>query len=152
MSKKPILALGLALLLAPALALAADPSSHGKPTPDQILRNPRLLARYLQLTADQVAKAQPLYQTLATTLKTLHDQEPPLKQQLQTLLQGSNPDPCDVGAIVVQIDALHDQGRTALQAFDTAFSALLTPEQLAKYDALKDAAHLGDGEPASPGA
>jgi len=154
MTKKPLFALALALLLAPAVALAADPSTstRGKPTPDQILRNPKLLARYLQLTPDQVAKAQPLYVALATTLKNLHDAEQPLALQLETLLQGSNPSACDVGAIVVQIDGLHDQARTALQTFDTAFSALLTPEQLAKYDALKVAAHLGDGvDPTSAG-
>src|SRR2546423_12151654 len=80
MSRKTVLALALALLVAPALALAADPSAHGKPTPDQILRNPKLLAHYLQLTADQIAKAQPLYQTLGNTLKSLHGEAQPLAQ------------------------------------------------------------------------
>jgi Spy/CpxP family protein refolding chaperone len=139
MSRKPVLVAVLALVLAPTLLLAAP-----RPTPEQILHNPRLLARYLQLTPDQVSKAQPLFQALGNTLKSLRDQEEPLAQQLKTLLEGSNPSACDVGALVVQINGLHDQARAAAQTFDQAFSALLTPEQLAKYNALKDAAHLGD--------
>jgi Spy/CpxP family protein refolding chaperone len=38
----------------------------------------------------------------------------------------------------VRIDALRDKIRDARQDFDDAFSAILTPEQLAKYEALKD--------------
>jgi Spy/CpxP family protein refolding chaperone len=140
MLHRRLLAFALTAVLVPAAALAA-----ARPTPDQILHSPRLLAKYLQLTPDQIAKAQPLYKALGTTLKGLHTQEESLRQQLQTLLGGSIPSACDVGAVVLQIDGLRDQAKTALQTFDTAFSALLTPEQLVKYEALKDAAHIGDG-------
>jgi Spy/CpxP family protein refolding chaperone len=150
MTKKVALAFALALGLVPALVLAADSATHGRPTPDQILRNPRLLARYLHLTADQNAQARPLYQTLASTLEGLRGQEQPLAQQLRTLLDGSSPGACDVGALVVQIDSLHDQAHAAQQTFDSAFSALLTPDQLARYEALKDAAHVGDDEDSTP--
>jgi Spy/CpxP family protein refolding chaperone len=47
---------------------------------------------------------------------------------------------------VVQIDGLRDQIREAREDFDEAFSAILTPEQLAKYEALKDAVKIGEEE------
>jgi len=148
MPRKTVLALALAMLLTPALLLA-DPGngSRNGPSPDQILHNPRLLARYLHLTPEQATQAKALFATLAAALKGVHDQEKPLQDQLEGLLAGSNPSACDVGAIVVEIDGLRDQARAALGTFDDAFSAILTPEQLARYEALKEAAHLADGEP-----
>ena len=47
---------------------------------------------------------------------------------------------------MVQIDGLRDQIRDAREDFDEAFSAILTPEQLAKYEALKDAVKIGEEE------
>ena len=143
MQRKSAVALALALVLAPALLLAGPGNGNG-PGPDQILRNPRLLARYLHLTPDQATQEQQLFKTLGATLKGLHEQEKPLHDQLQALLAGSNPSACDVGALVLEIDGLRDQGRAAAETFDQAFSAILTPDQLARYEALKEAAHLGD--------
>src|SRR5688572_29238416 len=73
----------LALLLVPALAEAAR---GGRPTPEEILRNPRLLARYLELTATQVTQAEALFRTLGDTLKTIHEQEKVVRDQLQAEL------------------------------------------------------------------
>src|SRR4051794_5425055 len=113
MQKKSAVAFVLAVVMAPALLLAApgNGNGNGQPNPDQILRNPRLLARYLHLTPDQVTQEQQLFKTLGTALKGLRDQEKPLHDQLQALLAGSNPSACDVGALVVQIDGLRDQAR-----------------------------------------
>ena len=127
-------------LLAPALLLAQ--SEKRRPAPEQILRNPRLLARYLQLTPEQVTQQQALWKTLTAKLDGVREQEKALAEQLRTALQGSNPNACDVGTLVVGIDALRDQTRAALQEFDEAFTAILTPEQKAKYEALKEAAHF----------
>lgn len=148
MPKKTALALALALVLTPAILLAAPGNGNG-PSPDQILHSPRLLARYLHLRPDQATQEQQLFKTLAASLKGLRDQEKPLHDQLQGLLAGSNPNACDVGALVVQIDGLRDQGRAAAESFDQALSAILDPDQLARYEALKEAAHLGDDDPAT---
>ncbi len=47
---------------------------------------------------------------------------------------------------MLRIDGNRDQIRAAREDFDEAFSALLTPEQLAQYEALKEAAHIGEEE------
>jgi hypothetical protein len=42
---------------------------------------------------------------------------------------------------VVQIKGFAEQTEAALHTFDTAFSAILTADQLAKYNALKELVH-----------
>ena len=132
-----------ALLALPLLANAA-PGRGGNPA--DILRNPRALARFLRLTPAQVETTKQLLQTLHNTTKPLYDQIEPLEDQLHGQLDAASPDGCAVGNTVVQIDALRDQIRGAREDFDEAFSAILTPEQLAKYEALKDAAKIGEEE------
>jgi len=130
-----------ALLLVPALAQAA----RRGPSPEEILKNPKLLARYLGLTEAQVAQAKPLYEALNSSLRSIHEQEKTVHQQLATELAKANPDACTVGGYVVQIKGFAAQVEAALKTFDTAFSAILTPEQLAKYNALKELAGVGRG-------
>ena len=122
-----------ALLLVPALAEAAR-----RPSPEEILHNPRLLARYLNLTPTQVTQEQALFKTLGDTLKAIHDEEKVVRDQLQAELDKPSPNACTVGGYVLSLNGFYEQAETALHAFDTAFSAILTPEQLAKYNALKD--------------
>ena len=132
-----------ALLALPLLANAA-PGRGGNPA--DILRNPRALARFLRLTPAQVETTKQLLQTLHNTTKPLYQQIEPLEDQLHGQLDAASPDACAVGNTVVQFDALRDQIRGAREDFDDAFSAILTPEQLAKYEALKDAAKIGEEE------
>jgi Spy/CpxP family protein refolding chaperone len=132
-----------ALLAVPFLAEAA-PGRGGNPA--DVLRNPRALARYLKLTPAQIETQKQLVQTLHNTTKPLYEQIEPLEDQLHTQLDAASPDACAVGNTVVEIDALRDQIRAAREDFDEAFSAILTPAQLAKYEALKDAARIGEEE------
>jgi Spy/CpxP family protein refolding chaperone len=143
MPRRRVLALALAALLIPSLALARE---GRRPSPGEILHSPKLLAKFLNLSDAQVTQEQALFKTLGDTLKGLHDQEKTAREQLAAALGGRNPNACDVGALVIQIDGLHDQAKAALQKFDTDFSAILTPDQLAKYQALKQAAHFGDDD------
>ena len=135
MKRMHVLAAALAaLLLLPALAEAA----RDRPSPEQILHSPKLLARYLNLTASQVTQEEALFKTLGESLKAIHEQEKVLRDQLQAELEKANPDACTAGGYVVSIHGLYEQAEAALHTFDTAFSAILTPEQLAKYNALKE--------------
>jgi Spy/CpxP family protein refolding chaperone len=128
----------LALVGLPLLAEAARPPQN----PGAILRNPRALARYLKLTAEQAATFKTLREELQADLKPLQDQLKPLQDQLKTQLAADSPDACAVGQTTVALDAVRDDIRAAYEEFDTAFSAILTPEQLAKYEHLKEAAGL----------
>lgn len=138
MKRLHVAAAAFALLLIPALASAAP--RGGRATPEEILRNPRLLARYLDLSATQVTQEQALFRTLDEALRAIHQQEEAKRDQLQAELDKPNPDACTAGGYVVSLHDLYEQAEAAFHTFDTAFSAILTPEQLAKYNALKQLA------------
>ena len=131
-----------ALLL--ALPLAAQPP-RGPRDPAEILHNPRLLTRYLHLTPDQVTASQKLFTDLKATLDPLHQQEQTLRDAFETAVAAPNANPCDVGQAALAVHANQERIRAALDDFDKKFSALLTPDQLARYEALKALVHPGDG-------
>jgi Spy/CpxP family protein refolding chaperone len=139
MRRQPLLfaAAFAALLWVPALAAAAP--ARG---PAQILSNPRLLARYLRLTPEQVQQQRQLVQALRADVEPLREQRKALRDDLRAALEGGSPDACAVGAIVVDLSELRGQIRGELEEFDDAFSDILTPEQLARYEALKEAVRL----------
>ena len=139
MRRQPVLLIAAfaALLWVPALAAAAP--ARG---PAQILSNPRLLARYLRLTPEQVQQQRQLVQALRADLEPLRAQRTALREDLRAALEGGSPDACAVGAIVVDLSELRGQIRGELEEFDDAFSDILTPEQLVRYEALKEAVRL----------
>ena len=52
-------------------------------------------------------------------------------------LEGASPDPVAVGELVIEGHRLHEQGRALREAQDKAVRKVLTPEQQAKFDAMK---------------
>ena len=126
-----------ALLWLPGLAAAAP--ARG---PAEILRNPRLLARYLRLTPEQVQQQRALVQELRTELEPLREQRQALREELRAALESGSPNACAVGELVIDLSELRGQVRQALEEFDTAFSAILTPAQLERYENLKEAVRL----------
>jgi Spy/CpxP family protein refolding chaperone len=136
----------VAVLLALPLA-AQPPQGPGKPgDPAAILHNPRLLARYLHLTPDQVAATQKLADSLKATLDPLHQQGQQLRDAFHAAVTAANANPCDVGQAALAVYANDQKIKAALDDFDAKFSALLTPDQLARYEALKALVHGGDGD------
>jgi Spy/CpxP family protein refolding chaperone len=136
-----ILAAVAAVLL--ALPLAAQPP-QGPRDPAAILHNPRLLARYLHLTPDQITASQKLFTDLKAALDPLRQQEQTLRDAFEAAVSAANANPCDVGQAALAVHANQVKIKAALDDFDTKFSALLTPDQLARYEALKALVH-GDG-------
>jgi hypothetical protein len=56
------------------------------------------------------------------------------------------PNPAMVGGDTINLFDNKQQIGEAWKTFDTSFSAILTPSQLAQYDALKQLARLSDPE------
>ncbi|HVS00945.1 MAG TPA: periplasmic heavy metal sensor [Thermoanaerobaculia bacterium] len=134
----------LALLLStPLLAQGA----RGPRNPADILSNPRALARYLQLTPAQITQQQQFLQELRADAEPLRQQQRTLRENLRDELEAASPNACEAGAAAI---ALHDNQegiREALEEFDQAFTAILTPTQRARYEALKELVHGGqEGE------
>jgi hypothetical protein len=133
-----VLAAFVALL---ALPFAAEAQRPGR-DPGELLHNPRALARYLKLTPDQVAAAQKLQADLKAVVEPLRQAQKTLRETLRTDLNAASPNPCTVGQDVLALRTNEERIKDALEDFDRKFSALLNPEQLAKYEALKEAARL----------
>jgi Spy/CpxP family protein refolding chaperone len=131
-----------ALLLLLPLAAQAQPRQGRGQDPASILQNPRLLARYLKLTPDQTKTLQQLAQDLQQTVKPLAEAGKPLRETFYADLDAANPNPCTVGQDALALHENREKIKAAFVDFDRRFSAILTPEQLAKYEALKEAARL----------
>jgi len=144
----------LALATLAALPLLAQPPGHG-PGPGagpgaggadggSPLRGPagfplRGLTAFLDLTEQQIEDARALLEDLAAELRPLAEEARGVREELHALLETDDPDPAEVGALVVELHGIGDEMRAARDEFDTAFSALLTPDQLERWEVLKDA-------------
>ena len=140
---KPTLTLRIALVLAvliPAVAFAGPgfgprgergerggPGRHFLPPPG-----------YLDLTDEQIEAAEAIRGDLHQQLRTLRENFSAQRQELQDLLDGADPDPAAVGNLVIGLHGERDSLHAALTAADAEFSALLTPEQLVKWESFKE--------------
>ncbi|HEX9940584.1 MAG TPA: periplasmic heavy metal sensor [Thermoanaerobaculia bacterium] len=134
-----------ALVALLALPLAADAQQRGPRDAGTILNNPRLLARYLKLTPEQVATTQKLFAELRATVEPLRKAQGPLREAFYNELEEASPNACNVGQAAIALHENQEKIKEAFEEFDRKFSAILTPEQLAKYEALKAAARLFRG-------
>jgi Spy/CpxP family protein refolding chaperone len=129
------------LLLVPAVAailgLGAIAAQAARPGQLPGCNNPRAVARYLQLTPAQIADVKELRADLKAAVDPLRDQIKDLHEQIETALDAASPDACAIGALRIQIHGLAEQVRDERDDFEAAFEALLTPAQLAKWEALQ---------------
>lgn len=120
------------------------------------LVDPPALARYLDLTEDQVAAARELRTAARDASQPILQENRELETQLKELLEGDDPSASAVGEVVI---AIHGN-RLALKAIqrqlDEDFVALLDVEQQARYDSMKEVLRVvrwslaHDGPPSPP--
>ncbi len=148
MKRTLILLLG-AILLVGASAFAAGPGGHWKTAGDpaaMMQQHEARLAKALSLTADQQAAAQKLHQSLAASAQPLMAQHRQQMQEIHALLDGGNADPAEIGQKMIDAHATGQQLKALHDDFNTKFSALLNPDQLAKFQQLHGA-RLGHAQP-----
>jgi Spy/CpxP family protein refolding chaperone len=132
-----------ALLVLPLAADIAEAAAAEKGrSPVDILTHPRLLARYLRLSADQTKTLETLVADLQATVRPLRETGKQLREELYDLLEGASPNACEVGEAALAVHENAEKIKAAFVEFDEKFSAILTPAQLARYEALKEAARL----------
>jgi len=122
--------------LAFSAALSVPAAAAPKP-PLPGCNNPRAIARYLKLTESQVAQTKALRDALKTAVDPLQAALEPIREQISEALEVAVPNPLTVGTLVVQADGIHDQIADLRDDFEDDFAALLTPEQLVKWEALQ---------------
>jgi hypothetical protein len=111
-----------------------------------LLDHPRILARFLDLSAADETAALKLWSTLQETLTPLRQARPALCTALVGDLAAGTPDPATIGSATLALYDSRQQIIAAHQAFVTSFSAILDPAQLAAYSALRKLAFPGDEE------
>jgi Spy/CpxP family protein refolding chaperone len=146
---KRFAALLFLLTLAAVPAFAAHSGSHaaaGTPGAPGFAQHFDHLAKALALTDAQKASAKPLADELEATVKPLFAELKTKHDAVKAALD-SNADAATVGDAAIAAHAVETQIKAAHDKFAEAFSALLTPDQLAKFNAFKAhmKAHHGPG-------
>jgi Spy/CpxP family protein refolding chaperone len=159
---RPETTLLTALSLALALVLAAPPplAAHGPghpPRPDGPQAGPaggpggagplhglplRRLAVYLDLSDEQVAAAEQIFDDARTAIQPLAAEARDLAGQLRDALGADDPDPTAVGQLAVALHGVRGEIRAIRQTAEADFVALLTERQRFRLDALRDARRI----------
>jgi len=107
--------------------------------PGEILPPP-LLAEFLGLTEAQIAQIQPLRETMRATIEPLREQQKANHEQIRAAVEAGNA--AQAGQLLVANHNLGQQIKAARDTFETAFEALLTSEQKAKWDVYQEIVEL----------
>ncbi|MBI1955034.1 MAG: Spy/CpxP family protein refolding chaperone, partial [Acidobacteria bacterium] len=125
----PICALFLA-----GLAQAQEPPKP--PAPGDAVK------KILDLTDQQVQQLKDLRQSNGEKVRGLMTQMRDLEKQRRDLLQSSNPDPAQVGALVLQLRSLQQQVQAAQKSYHDAALGVLTETQKQKVTQIQEALKL----------
>lgn len=134
----PVLALGsvFALLLA-AVATAEPGRMHGRRGFGGHM-DPDRLASYLSLTEAQKTQVEQLREKTKLAIEPLFQEHRQLTEAVRTALE-NDADAATVGAAVIAAHEHREKMRAVREQHETELEALLTPEQLSRWQALKDA-------------
>lgn len=112
-------------------------------TPDPSRARPKeLVARYLQLSSEQLGQWEELLTTLRSTVEPLQQRLQEVESQLAELLRQENPAPAAVGALVIERHTLRAGIGQGLRDYVNGFEAMLTAEQVRKLQAIRLAERL----------
>lgn len=141
--KRVILLITAAALVA-ALPLAAQPpAAGGGPGAGEAFgaapRLHRALAAFLELTEEQIEAARALRTEARAEAEPLITQLRRQGEALRALLDSANPDPAAVGQAILTLHELKGELRALRESYEADFEALLTPEQLDRFEAFKAA-------------
>jgi hypothetical protein len=103
---------------------------------------PAVVASFLGLTPGQVEQMGALLTQVLPTLETLGQQSAEVHQQLDLLLSQTNPDPAQIGKLVVQLHVLQLEAAQVVEGFHNAFAGLLTQDQRQKLEGVTVASQL----------
>lgn len=133
------------VVLLSAASLAAQPAGHRGGPPVGFGRMDAgkgsissACIEALGLTAAQETSLATLRQDIAASLQPLFEQRRSFHDQIETALGADTPDPAAIGRLVIADHGVGGQIRAAHDQFLARFQALLSPEQVTNFTALRD--------------
>jgi hypothetical protein len=122
----------------PAAAKSSSNSNENAscPTP------PAVVASILGLTPGQVEQFGTLLSQVLPVLQALQQQGAATQKQLDLLLSQQNPDPAQVGKLVVQLHLIELQTTQVINGFHNAFASLLSLDQIQKLQGVAAASQV----------
>ena len=140
--RKTIALVALALLTLLPLAALAEPGwgrrgggPGGPGGPGRHLFPP---PGYLDLTEEQIEAAQAIRETVRDRMEGVREEVRALREQLRAALDSETPDATEVGQLAIALDAHRQAVRAVFEAAEADFAALLTAEQLEKWENFKE--------------
>ncbi len=100
--------------------------------------HPGRFARFLDHTAEQVEAARAIFDAAREETKPVREAQRALHDELKALLDTDSPDATAVGELVLSLHADRGQVKAIHEAAFEEFKALLTAEQLAKLERLRE--------------
>jgi Spy/CpxP family protein refolding chaperone len=137
-----VLVATLSLIIA-TVASAQEPERH------VFMRHPGgggdHISSALNLSTDQKVQWDAIHQQLETSVKPLFEQQHAAQQRLNAAVDASNPDATEVGRAYLAMRAIGKQIKAAHESTKAKVSAILTPDQKTKFDAMHS--EMRHGEP-----
>ena len=96
------------------------------------------LARFLDLSDEQIAQAEQLKEDAQVASQPLTEQGRTLRETLGELLQQENPSAVEVGETVIALRDIRQQLGDIREDLFNSFEGLLTPEQLERLEQYKE--------------
>jgi Spy/CpxP family protein refolding chaperone len=139
-----IITLSLMLCLCPIAVtlLAQQPINPPGPPGQPPVPPMALVARFFELTPDQLEQLKALAETRKDAIEPLSKQVAEGEKALQDLITSSTPDAAAVGKMVLAIQQLREQIGVAQKQFISSLEGILTAEQQDKLSALRRANRL----------
>ena len=135
MTYRKIALITLALAVCLPLAALAEPGFGRHHGPGRGFFPP---PGYLDLSEEQIEAVEALRETVRADMEAHRTEARALHEQLRTALENESPDPAQVGQLVIDLHRQKEQGRAAWESVESQFAALLTPEQLEKWENFKE--------------
>lgn len=139
--KKTTLALIALVMLTTAAAVARGPEGDGGHRGGARMMNVERLAEYLSLTDAQKTQVEQLREQLKQTTEPLREEQKRLREAVETALD-NKADAATVGAAVIAAHDNREKLKAAFEQHGAELEEMLTPAQVTRWRALKDAREL----------
>ena len=142
----PILTLFIILIATAAFAQALGPGGPGGRPPGQGHGGSNILFEFLQLNDEQIEAWQGLVEAQHEAMQPLREEQRALNEQLRDAIESDVPDALTIGNLMIAIHDIRDEQKAARETLEASLTALLTGDQIVRYEAFKAAqALLGRG-------